>query len=117
MSGGAHLRYACAGTPASHGHTPRNTSGHAADRALADRSIVSGWISSLVAAATVGEPSEEGGLDGRPVLGELAAEVLVGLGWAMVAFAVTVVQVRRARQLGIDDFAWTAAPRSMPRVC
>jgi ABC-type multidrug transport system permease subunit len=45
------------------------------------------------------------GLDGRPFAGELAAEALVGAGWALVAFAVTAVQVRRARRLGIDDFA------------
>jgi ABC-2 type transport system permease protein len=45
------------------------------------------------------------GLDGGPFVGELAAEALVGLGWGLVAFAVTVVQVRRARRLGIDDFA------------
>jgi ABC-2 type transport system permease protein len=45
------------------------------------------------------------GLDGRPFLRELVAEALVGLAWGVVAFAVTVVQVRRARRLGIDDFA------------
>jgi ABC-2 type transport system permease protein len=45
------------------------------------------------------------GLDGRPFVGELAAEALVGVGWGLVAFAVTVVQARRARRLGIDDFA------------
>jgi ABC-2 type transport system permease protein len=45
------------------------------------------------------------GLDGRPFARELAAETLVGVGWGLVAFAVTVVQARRARRLGIDDFA------------
>jgi ABC-type multidrug transport system permease subunit len=45
------------------------------------------------------------GLDGRPFAGELAAEALVGIGWTLVAFAVTVVQARRAHKLGIDDFA------------
>jgi ABC-type multidrug transport system permease subunit len=45
------------------------------------------------------------GLDGRPFAGELAAEALVGVGWAVLAFTVTVVQARRARRLGIDDFA------------
>jgi ABC-type multidrug transport system permease subunit len=45
------------------------------------------------------------GLDGRPFAAELVAETLVGVGWALVAFAVTAVQARRARRLGIDDFA------------
>ncbi|GIJ43669.1 hypothetical protein Val02_05550 [Virgisporangium aliadipatigenens] len=45
------------------------------------------------------------GLDGRPFAGELAAEALVGAGWLLVAFVVTVVQARRAHRLGIDDFA------------
>jgi hypothetical protein len=45
------------------------------------------------------------GLDGCPYVVELVAEALVGIGWALVAFAVTVVQTRRARRHGIDDFA------------
>jgi ABC-type multidrug transport system permease subunit len=45
------------------------------------------------------------GLDGRPFVGELVAEGLVGIGWVLVAFAVTTVQVRRAHRHGIDDFA------------
>jgi ABC-type multidrug transport system permease subunit len=45
------------------------------------------------------------GLDGRPFVGELVAEAFVGVGWALVAFAVTVVQARRAHRHGIDDFA------------
>ena len=45
------------------------------------------------------------GLDGRPYLGQLVAEGLVGIGWVLVAFAVTAIQTRRARRHGLDDFA------------
>ena len=45
------------------------------------------------------------GLEGRPWLGELLAEIGVGVGWGLVGLVVMAVQVRRAHRHGIDDFA------------
>lgn len=43
-------------------------------------------------------------LDGQPYLGAVAAEALVGLGWAALAFVLFSLQTRRARRHGHDDF-------------
>jgi hypothetical protein len=45
------------------------------------------------------------GLAGEPWLGQMLLEVVVGLGWTAAGWVIMVAQVRRARRLGIDDFA------------
>ncbi|WP_203932530.1 ABC transporter permease [Virgisporangium ochraceum] len=44
------------------------------------------------------------GLEGKPWVDEVIAELCVGAGWTVVAFVVLAIQVRRALRLGIDDF-------------
>jgi len=44
-------------------------------------------------------------LEGRPWLGEAALELLVGLGWALLAVWLYRRQSARARLTGSDDFA------------
>lgn len=44
-------------------------------------------------------------VDGQPWVGHLLAELAVGLGWAVLAWALYALQSRRALRLGIDDFA------------
>jgi ABC-2 type transport system permease protein len=43
-------------------------------------------------------------LQGRPWQGELMLELVVGIGWAVAAWLIVRLQVRRARADGIDDF-------------
>jgi ABC-2 type transport system permease protein len=44
-------------------------------------------------------------VDGAPWAGHLLAELAVGAGWAVLAWLLYAAQTRRARRLGIDDFA------------
>lgn len=66
-----------------------------------------GWVDAIGVVVPVrhGVAAIRAGLQGRAWLPELAAEVAVGAGWAVIAWLVVTVQVRRARASGHDDFA------------
>jgi ABC-type multidrug transport system permease subunit len=65
------------------------------------------WVDALGSVLPVrhGLAAVHAGLAGRPWLPDLLAEVTVGAGWLLVAWLIVVVQVRRARASGHDDFA------------
>jgi len=66
-----------------------------------------GWIDDLgkVLPVSHGLAAVRAALAGRPWAGQAGLEVLVGLGWMLLAAAAITAQASRARRLGHDDYS------------
>jgi ABC-type multidrug transport system permease subunit len=65
-----------------------------------------GWVDAIgqVLPARHGLEAIHAGMDGRPWLGDLALEVVAGVGFTVVAALSILIQARRASRFGHDDF-------------
>ncbi|SCL60051.1 ABC-2 type transport system permease protein [Micromonospora eburnea] len=62
------------------------------------------WIGSVLPIRH-GLQAVRDGLEGRPWLGGVVAEIVVGVAWGLLAWAVVAIQVRRAHRHGFDSFS------------